>query len=72
MSTALDTAIAAATAAEAAYNTDVQNVATIQEAITTATAPLAAAQAQQATDVTALNNALDALSAAALAAKILS
>lgn len=70
MNTQLDTALQAAAAAEATYNADLANVATIQTAISTATAPLAPAQAQLATDATAFNSTLDALSAAALAAKV--
>ena len=58
------------TAAEATYSADVTNVATIETAIATATAPLTAAQTQAATDATAFNASLDALSAAALAAKV--
>jgi len=71
MQSRLDQAITAAGAAEATYSADVNAVATIQTAIETATAPLAPAQAQLKTDTDAFNTALDALSAAALAAKIL-
>jgi len=60
----------AAAAAEATYNLDVTNVATIQTSIATATTPLAPAQAQLATDAAAFNTSLDGLSAAALAAKV--
>ena len=70
MNTQLDTALQAAAAAEATYNADVANVATIQTAIDTATAPLAPAKAQLATDAAGFNAALDSLSAAALAAKV--
>ena len=66
----LDAAIQAVTAAEATYNADSASVSNIQTAIDTATAPLAAAQATVATDVTTFNSALDALAAAATAAKI--
>ena len=69
-STALDQAIQAVTAAEATFYADVATVANIQTAIATATGPLAPAQAQVATDVTAFNTALDAVIAAAQAAKI--
>jgi hypothetical protein len=70
MNTQLDTALQAAAAAEATYNADVANCATIQTSISTATAPLAPAQAQLSTDASAFNATLDALSAAALAAKV--
>jgi hypothetical protein len=70
MNTQLDVALQAASAAEATYNADVANVATIQTAISTASAPLAAAQAQLSTDASAFNATLDDLSAAALAAKV--
>ena len=70
MNSPLDNAITAAAAAEATYSADVTNVATIQTAIETATAPLAAAQTQANTDAIAFNASLDALSAAALAAKV--
>lgn len=63
-------AITAAAAAEATYSADVTNVATIETAIATATAPLTAAQTQATTDATAFNASLDALSEAALAAKV--
>ena len=70
MNTALDQAITAASAAEATYSADSQTVTNIQTAIEAATSPLAAAQATVATDATAFNASLDALSAAALAAKV--
>lgn len=70
MNSPLDNAITAAAAAEATYSADQANLATIQQAITAATTPLAPAQAQLATDAAAFNAALDALSAAALAAKV--
>ena len=70
MNTPLDNAITAAAAAEATYTRDVTNVANIQIAIATATASLAPAQAQLGTDAAAFNSALDALSVAALAAKV--
>lgn len=66
----LDQAINAASAAEATYNADVAAVNNIQTAISTATGPLAQAQAQAVSDAQAFNAALDALSAAALAAKV--
>ena len=68
--TALDQAISAAAAAEATYVADSATVANINVAIAAATSPLSSAQAQVATDATAFNAALDALSAAALAAKV--
>ncbi len=68
--TALDQAIQDATAKEATFIADTSNVQTIKTAIDTATAPLAAAQATAASDAAAFNASLDALSAAALAAKI--
>lgn len=68
--TALDQAIQATTAAEATYVADSASVTNIKTSIETATAPLAAAEATVAVDVTAFNDALDALSAAALAAKV--
>jgi hypothetical protein len=56
----VDQAVQAVTAAEATFNADTNNVATIEASIATATAPLAAAQAQVATDtanyVAALQN----------------
>lgn len=67
---AIDDAIKAVSAAEATYNADLTNVATIQTAIATATAPLAPAQTQLNTDATAYNSSLDALIAAATAAKV--
>jgi len=70
MQSALDQSITAASTAEATYNSDVANVATIQAAIAAATTPLAPAQAQLATDAAAFNAALQALSAAALAAEV--
>ena len=70
MGSDLDNAIAAASAAEATYASDVQNVATIEAAIATATAPLQPAQTKQNTDAAAYNTALDALIAAAQAAKV--
>ncbi len=70
MQSALDTAITHAATAEAVYTNDTNNVATIKAAIESATTPLAPAEAQQQTDATAFNDALDALSVAALAAKV--
>lgn len=70
MNTPLDNAITAAAAAEATYNADVENVATIEGAISAATTPLLPAKAQLSTDASNFNAALDALSAAALAAKV--
>ena len=70
MNTPLDNAITAAAAAEGTYTSDVANVSTIQTAIATATAPLAPAQAQLNTDAIAFNATLDALAAAATAAKV--
>jgi len=70
MNTALDQAIVNASTAEATYSADSQTVTNIQTAIEAATSPLAAAQATVATDATAFNASLDALSAAALAAKV--
>lgn len=66
----LDQAIQGVTAAEATYNADTASVANIETSIATATAPLAAAQATVTSDVTTYNGALDALIAAATAAKI--
>lgn len=70
MNTPLDNAITNAAAAEATYTADNTNVATIETAVAAAQAPLAAAQTQAATDAVAFNDSLDALSAAALAAKV--
>jgi hypothetical protein len=70
MQSALDQAITTASAAEATYVADEAAVANIQSAIATATAPLAAAQTQASTDAVAFNAALQALSAAALAAQV--
>lgn len=70
MPNTLDTAIQAVTAAEATYNADNASVTNIEASIATATAPLAAAQATVATDVSTFNASLDALAAAAVAAKI--
>ena len=70
MQSALDAAITTAAAAEATYNADVATVATIQTAIQQATSPLEPARTQAATDAVAFNQALDALSEAALAAKV--
>jgi hypothetical protein len=70
MQSQLDQAITNASAAEATYTADAGNVAAIETAIQTATAPLAPAQAQMSTDAVAFNAALDALSQAALAAKV--
>ena len=66
----LDQAIADATATESAYRSHVDEVSQIEAAIATATQPLSAAQATVAADAAAFNAALDALSAAALAAKV--
>ena len=70
MQSALDQAITDAAAAEATYQSDLDNLATIQTAIDTATSPLAPAQAKLATDAAAYNAKLDALIVAATAAKI--
>jgi|HubBroStandDraft_2_1064218.scaffolds.fasta_scaffold193677_3 hypothetical protein len=70
MQSALDQAITTASAAEATYTADSLTVSNIEAAIETATSPLAPAQATVATDATAFNASLDALSAAALAAKV--
>ena len=70
MQSTLDQAITDAAAKEATYGADVTNVATIQTAIDSATAPLAPAQQQLAADATAFNASLDALAAAATAAKV--
>ena len=70
MQSTLDAAITATAAAEATYVADANNVATIKAAIDTATTPLAPAIAQQTADAVTFNAALDALSAAALAAKV--
>jgi hypothetical protein len=70
MQSALDAAITNAAAAEATYTADTANVATIESAIEAATSPLAPAKAQQVTDAGAFNTSLDALSNAALAAKV--
>ena len=70
MQTDLDLKLAAVSAAEATYTADVANVTNIQTAIATATSPLAPAQAQVQTDAQAFNAAIDAASAALLAAKI--
>lgn len=70
MNTPLDNAITAAASAEATYAADVENVATIQTAIDTATLPLGPARSKLADDTDSFNKSLDALSAAALAAKI--
>lgn len=67
---ALDQAITTAAAGEATYNSSFQNVANIQIAIDTATTPLAPAKAQLVTDATSYNASLDALSVAAIAAKV--
>lgn len=52
------------------YNADVANVNTIQAGITQAQSPLAAAEAKQGQDAVAFNSSLDAVSAAAQAAKV--
>lgn len=70
MQSALDQAITAAAATESTYNGDADNVATIQTAIEAATSPLAPAQAKMLADAVPYNAALDALSEAALAAKV--
>jgi hypothetical protein len=70
MDSPLDNAIKDAAAAEGTYTADLTNVATIQTSIDTATAPLAPAKAQLVTDAANFNSKLDALSAAALAAKV--
>lgn len=67
MTPTLDQAVTAVTAAEATYNADVNNVATIEANVSTASAPLPAAQAQVATDQTAYVSALNDLVAAAQA-----
>jgi len=66
-STTIDQAVQAVTAAEATYEADLNNVASIQSNIATATAPLATAQATLATDIASYINALNNLSQAALA-----
>ncbi len=70
MQSTLDAAITATAAAEATYAADSNSVLTIQAAIESATTPLAPALDQQKADAIAFNAALDALSAAALAAKV--
>jgi hypothetical protein len=70
MNTPLDNAITAAAAAEATYNADLANVASIDTAIQAATAPLAPAQTQLATDAVAFNATLTALASAATAAMV--
>jgi uncharacterized protein YlxW (UPF0749 family) len=70
MQSNLDAAITAASSAEATYTADSLTVSNIQASIATATAPLAPAEAQVSTDATAFNAALQALSAAALAAMV--
>lgn len=70
MNSALDNAITAASAAEATYNADLTNVSNIQTAIAAASSGLAPAEAQLSTDAAAFNASMDALSAAALAAKV--
>ena len=70
MTSKLDTAIASAMSAEATYLADTAAVANIQTAIDTATSPLAGAKATVTADIATFNAALDAVSAAALAAKI--
>ena len=81
MQSNLDLAITKAAASEATYNADSSNVVNIQAeivsatsnaqtAIETATAPLAPAVALQGADAVTLNQDLDALSVAALAAKV--
>jgi hypothetical protein len=70
MQSALDLAITATAAAEATFAADSANVDAIKAAIDSATAPLAPAEAQKSTDAASFNAALDALSAAALAAKV--
>lgn len=67
---ALDTAINAVSAAEATYNADTATVSQIETAIAAAQAPLPGAQATQAQDAIAFNQSLDALAAAAQAAKV--
>jgi hypothetical protein len=66
----IDQAITDAAAAEATYNADVSNVASIQAAADAASAPLPAAQAKLVTDAIAYNNKLDVLSVSALAGKV--
>ena len=63
----IDQAVQAVTAAEATYTADTAAVQNIEGNIATATAPLAAAQATLVTDTTAYIDALNNLSAAALA-----
>ena len=70
MQSNLDAAITNTAALEATYQADVSNVATIQTNIAAATSPLGPAQAQLSTDATAFNASLDALAAAAVAAKV--
>jgi len=67
MTTALDQAVATAQAAEAAYNSDVTNIANIQASIASASAPLPAAQTQLTSDTASFVTSLQAVSAAALA-----
>lgn len=70
MQSNLDAAITDTAAKEATYQADVSNVSTIQTNIAAATSPLAPAQAQLSTDAQAFNDSLDALAAAAVAAKV--
>jgi hypothetical protein len=70
MQTPLDAAISAAAVAEATYTADLNNVASIQSAIASATSPLEAAQAQLAADSVAFAGALSVLGAAAQAAEL--
>lgn len=70
MQSDLDQAITAASAAEATFAADTASVTNIQQAIAAAEQPLPAAQATAAQDAVAFNAALDALSSAALAAKV--
>jgi len=70
MQSQLDAAITDTSAKEATLTADQASLANIETAIATATSPLAPAQALVNTDIAAFNASLDALSAAALAAKV--
>jgi len=70
MQSPLDKAITDAAGAESTYVADTVSVSNIKAAIDAATSPLAPAMAQLAADASAFNAALDALAAAAVAAKV--
>jgi hypothetical protein len=70
MLTPLDSAIQAAATAEATYLADGAAVDSIKAAIASATSPLEPALATLATDAATYNTTLDALIAAATAAKV--